>query len=275
MAKKLFCFVAFVVALGLAGNGPAVCRGEVLFYDGFESGDSSAWTGANGDDSYVTTDPHSGNYCGKMTQTGGTDNVGMFWYKIDAGGSGGAPLQCYYMGWWKFPTDWRFGPDNGPDFKAWIGDATAPDERAFLNFRGSGTIGTLAFLTNKEGYWHYCNGAEMPCDGQWHSVELYTDRINGWVKVWLDGNLCLDEAVTLGTTKWREVKWGAYNNSTAYQTMSFYMDDITLSSTRIGGGPQPPGQASNPSPSNGATSVSVDADLSWSGGSGSTSSDVY
>ncbi|MHC4398038.1 MAG: hypothetical protein ACYS1A_20535, partial [Planctomycetota bacterium] len=40
-------------------------------------------------------------------------------------------------------------------------------------------------------------------------------------------------------------------------------------------GPQPPGQASNPSPSNGATSVSVDADLSWSGGSGSTSSDVY
>jgi hypothetical protein len=40
-------------------------------------------------------------------------------------------------------------------------------------------------------------------------------------------------------------------------------------------GPQPPGQASNPSPNNGATSVSVDADLSWNAGSGATSHDVY
>ncbi|MHC4740258.1 MAG: hypothetical protein ACYS9Y_15220, partial [Planctomycetota bacterium] len=40
-------------------------------------------------------------------------------------------------------------------------------------------------------------------------------------------------------------------------------------------GPQPPGQASNPSPGNGATNVSVDADLNWSAGSGATSHDVY
>jgi len=40
-------------------------------------------------------------------------------------------------------------------------------------------------------------------------------------------------------------------------------------------GPTPPGQASNPSPADSATDVSVDADLSWTAGSGSTSSDVY
>ncbi|MHC4739984.1 MAG: carbohydrate binding domain-containing protein [Planctomycetota bacterium] len=40
-------------------------------------------------------------------------------------------------------------------------------------------------------------------------------------------------------------------------------------------GPQPPGQASNPSPADSATGVSIDADLSWTAGSGSTSSDVY
>jgi hypothetical protein len=39
--------------------------------------------------------------------------------------------------------------------------------------------------------------------------------------------------------------------------------------------PQPPGQAVNPSPGNGATGVSVDADLSWTAGSGATSHDVY
>jgi lysophospholipase L1-like esterase len=37
----------------------------------------------------------------------------------------------------------------------------------------------------------------------------------------------------------------------------------------------PPGQASNPSPANGATSVSTTADLSWTAGSGATSHDVY
>ncbi|MHC4740104.1 MAG: right-handed parallel beta-helix repeat-containing protein, partial [Planctomycetota bacterium] len=40
-------------------------------------------------------------------------------------------------------------------------------------------------------------------------------------------------------------------------------------------GPTPPGQATSPSPSDSATDVSVTADLSWTAGSGSTSSDVY
>jgi hypothetical protein len=40
-------------------------------------------------------------------------------------------------------------------------------------------------------------------------------------------------------------------------------------------GPTPPGQASNPNPTNGATDISVDADLSWTAGSGATSHDVY
>ena len=39
--------------------------------------------------------------------------------------------------------------------------------------------------------------------------------------------------------------------------------------------PTPPGQASNPNPANGATSVSTTNDLSWTAGSGTTSHDVY
>ncbi|MHC4739782.1 MAG: LamG-like jellyroll fold domain-containing protein, partial [Planctomycetota bacterium] len=41
------------------------------------------------------------------------------------------------------------------------------------------------------------------------------------------------------------------------------------------GGPTPPGQASNPSPADSAADVAVDADLSWTSGTDSTSSDVY
>jgi hypothetical protein len=37
----------------------------------------------------------------------------------------------------------------------------------------------------------------------------------------------------------------------------------------------PPGAASSPSPADSATDVAVDADLSWSAGSGATSRDVY
>jgi len=42
-----------------------------------------------------------------------------------------------------------------------------------------------------------------------------------------------------------------------------------------GAGVATPGQASNPSPADSATGVSVDADLSWTAGSGATSHDVY
>jgi hypothetical protein len=53
-----------------------------------------------------------------------------------------------------------------------------------------------------------------------------------------------------------------------------------LSSTEVatlaaGGVPQPPSQASNPSPADSAADVSINADLSWSAGSGATSHDVY
>ena len=39
--------------------------------------------------------------------------------------------------------------------------------------------------------------------------------------------------------------------------------------------PPPPGKATSPNPANGATSVSINADLSWTAGSGATSHDVY
>jgi len=50
------------------------------------------------------------------------------------------------------------------------------------------------------------------------------------------------------------------------------VDNVTVSG---GGPPPPPGQATNPNPGNGATGVSVNADLSWTAGSGATSHDVY
>jgi len=66
-------------------------------------------------------------------------------------------------------------------------------------------------------------------------------------------------------------------------TYYWRIDEINTACTTTGAvwsftteaAPQPPGQASNPDPADSATNVSINADLSWTAGSGSTSSDVY
>ena len=67
------------------------------------------------------------------------------------------------------------------------------------------------------------------------------------------------------------------------QTYYWRIDEVNGSGTTTGNvwsftteaGAGPPGQASNPSPANSATDVTVNADLSWTAGSGATSHDVY
>ncbi|MHC4739491.1 MAG: beta strand repeat-containing protein, partial [Planctomycetota bacterium] len=73
---------------------------------------------------------------------------------------------------------------------------------------------------------------------------------------------------------------GTMANDTTYY---WRIDEVNIGGTTAGtvwnftteAAPQPPGQASNPNPADSATDVSINADLSWTAGSGSTSSDVY
>ncbi|MHC4397039.1 MAG: LamG-like jellyroll fold domain-containing protein, partial [Planctomycetota bacterium] len=67
------------------------------------------------------------------------------------------------------------------------------------------------------------------------------------------------------------------------ETYYWRIDEINGSGTTTGNvwsftteaGAGPPGQATNPSPANSATDVSLTADLSWTAGSGATSRNVY
>jgi hypothetical protein len=73
---------------------------------------------------------------------------------------------------------------------------------------------------------------------------------------------------------------GTMANDTTYY---WRIDELNAGGTTTGAvwsfttevAPQPPGQATNPNPADSAANVSIDADLSWTAGSGSTSSDVY
>jgi hypothetical protein len=71
----------------------------------------------------------------------------------------------------------------------------------------------------------------------------------------------------------RYIKWGSWGVTEYHDQTSTPKYDAVIE--WLGSAPQPPGQASNPSPGNGATGVSTSADVSWTAGSGATSHDVY
>ncbi|MHC4396765.1 MAG: fibronectin type III domain-containing protein [Planctomycetota bacterium] len=73
---------------------------------------------------------------------------------------------------------------------------------------------------------------------------------------------------------------GTMSNDTTYY---WRIDEVDAQGTTTGNvwnftteaAPSPPGQASSPGPADSATDVSINADLSWTAGSGATSHDVY
>ncbi|MHC4738451.1 MAG: DNRLRE domain-containing protein [Planctomycetota bacterium] len=89
-----------------------------------------------------------------------------------------------------------------------------------------------------------------------------------------------DETEFLGNQTSTTFGAGTMGNDTTY---SWRIDEVNANGTTTGtvwsftteSAASPPAQASYPSPPNSATGVSITADLSWTAGSGSTSSDVY
>ncbi|MHC4396964.1 MAG: hypothetical protein ACYS1A_15080, partial [Planctomycetota bacterium] len=123
----------------------------------------------------------------------------------------------------------------------------------------------------------------------WHFIEAYfqlnsiVDNVgiaDGQAKYWYDGELIIDqESLILRTgehpnMKFRQLIIAFWIGDGSPVAQTIWVDDLTVANYRVGS-TSPPGQASNPSPSNSATNVNINANLSWTEGSNSTSSDVY
>jgi hypothetical protein len=73
----------------------------------------------------------------------------------------------------------------------------------------------------------------------------------------------------------RKLATGANETPSATYSSTINRQMIIGFVLKVAAGVSPPGQAGNPTPTNGATGVSITADLSWTAGSGATSRDVY
>jgi hypothetical protein len=211
----------------------------ILFADGFESGDGSAFNSEEVTASYPATASvpggcHSGNFCGaqnlraNQTETEGAWN--KFVYNV--------PDHSYIRAYYNFPSSWQFTLNAGRNMDLLQLNWGSCRDGLVIAMRSRGGTGQVADLVAYSAATdtniHY--GNSFTPDGAWHSVELYSSTSDHRVKVWFDGILVIDVADNAGTCAAGEVAFGTYMTSTAPlpKDETFYMDDVAISRQRIG-----------------------------------------
>jgi hypothetical protein len=98
------------------------------------------------------------------------------------------------------------------------------------------------------------NFMQIRADGNWHEFEMEVDAPNNHIRMWWDGNVVLDQAAGIKQPMSPENNhWGMYINNNAgadacavVNNTSFWIDDLAVSTTRIGGGAVAPPTPPNP-----------------------------
>ena len=216
---------------------------QVLFSDSFESGDGSGWgwPGHNRT-GYSSEGCQDGAWCGSQTPIRDKCDQSVFWAQnVSYSGQ-----ELYVKAWWKFPVGYSFQQSSAcrqsNDHKAIILETTTGKNRCFVNFREgwNGDSARIAFICEyTDDKWNYGSGARIVADGKWHSVELHVQRVNsgGAVQAWYDGNKFLDESLTICSGSCpgiEEIKIGAYLNYGPLRDQTFFVDNVTVSTSRIG-----------------------------------------
>jgi len=202
------------------------------FSDGFESGDASKWTGILGTGAHFSqSGPHSGNWAG--TQTVGVGGCCDKYFYRDF--PEGVPDKAYYRAWYKFPTDFRWNSVNPPvKMMIWESEVQGGG-RAYLNCDATSPTACIWRFSSSAQVVHNITQPMHMADGKWHSIELQMDSANQHVRAWFDGVLRLDaDDICMGGDKVVEWKVGIYMNGQAPALDLIYVDDVAVSTQRIG-----------------------------------------
>ena len=217
---------------------------------------------------------------------GAATTKGDVW-SFSTGGSSGPPQQAEFN-----PTDDSFCKQNsatsnyGTNEKLAVrNESTGAGLRSFLKFNVSGIGETITEATLK------LYSATVAANVTAHAVAdtSWSENTVTWENM-PDLGIALDTLavspdawysfdVTDNVTGNGEVSFGLDTDYTGGDWYHFNSKEASnipvLLVTYTSGEPEPPGQASNPSPADSATDISIDSDLTWTAGSGSTSHDVY
>ncbi|MDG1983415.1 MAG: M12 family metallo-peptidase, partial [Planctomycetota bacterium] len=268
---------------GGGGNNPPGSTGSPSPSSGANSVPTSAdlaWgaaTGATSYDVYFGTDstPDPGEFLGNQSGTsralGTLSFATTYYWRVDGVNSNGTTTGSV----WSFTTESQ--PPGGPSNDSCGAAATLPlGNTTFDTTNATLSPGswTCAGGGGPDIWYRYVAGStadlrvETCGSGYDTALEVFTGTCSNLSLLACNDDSCglqsqIDiTGVSIGTTLLFRV--GGYNGSTGTGT-------VTLTETSN----PPPGVAGSPTPSNGASGVAADQDLSWSAGSGATSYDVY
>jgi len=252
-----------------------------------------SWTGGAGATSYnvyfgtAAPAPYQGNQLDTTFDPGTMANDTTYYWRVDSVNEAGATPGIY----WNFTTVAGGGAGTGLtgdyydniDFTAFV--LTRVDATVNFNW-GTGSPDPSIGVDTFSVRW---TGQVEPLYSETYT--FYTTSDDG-VRLWVDSQLVVDSWIDQSPTEHSgtialtggvkyDIQIDFYENGGGavaelrWSSGSQAKEIIPQSQLYESAAPQPPGQASSPSPGNGATDVSVDADISWSAGSGATSHDVY
>lgn len=185
----------------------------VLFFDDFELDDFTRWTGTGGAPSIQSVIVHGGTHAMLVSL------AGSFAYWLDDGVSHSDTFARFYIYVNVFPTATNFGNVSNMSDSAY---ATTVSVRVY----DDGSV----FLNAPSG--SYDSGIDLAAD-TWYCIE-YERKVgagNGFAKLWINGNLYVDQQTETITGALYEFDLGLTGSSTSHATI--YFDDVVVADERI------------------------------------------
>ena len=273
MYKKLVCLISFVLVLGLAGSVSADPN-LVGWWNLDESSGSTADDSSGYDnDGTVVGDvewlPSGGQFDGAASFTGGSQRIEISTSDMSAS-AGTVALWGYPEGaqtqYYRYFFAIRDLPGGGNRVQLYLYQSTM---QLGVGLGDAYNVNTNIMTLSTDTWYHIA----LTWDG-------------GDYVVYVDGN-SVDSGTYTGLSSM--TTGGDIGNDHQGRNVALYgrIDDVGAWDGALGasdiediylygiGGTAPPGKATSPSPSHQATDVGINADLSWTAGSGATSHDVY
>lgn len=234
--SKQVLYIFFVIIMVMFIN---TIYAQVFHVVDFETGDFSQVTSVypHSRSEIVPSDlPGGGKYMAKFTMAEGKNTYCGFDQYLPK------PMNEYYLRYHiKFDSNWLFASNN-IWFKSVIFEVVGQvNGRGFLNMNtipGSGdTLANLQWLSYPNDTW-YDTGVDIGIN-RWYCIEVYrktnaSNPAQGAIRVWVDGNLVLNEDPYNGGTGEAFLNPIGYRNGVTQHQMSVYYDELVWSTTYIG-----------------------------------------